>query len=169
MSAGGPRLAEDFPGAAGLGSELLARSLTVACAESCTGGLLGAALTAVPGSSRYVRGGVVAYDNEVKERLLGVAPSLLREHGAVSAEVAAAMAEGVTAACDAGLGLAVTGVAGPDGGTAEKPVGLIWIAAALRGRPPEVRRLQGSGDREANRALAVREIIGLALQVLEEG
>lgn len=109
---------------------LRARRETVAAAESCTGGLLGARFTARPGSSDYFRGGVVAYANEVKEGVLGVPGELLARHGAVSEEVAAAMAEGVRRVTGATWGLGVTGVAGPTGGSREKPVGLVYVGCA---------------------------------------
>src|SRR5581483_9783961 len=104
-----------------------ARGFSLATAESCTGGLVAARLTSVPGSSDVVLGGVVAYANEVKRAELGVSEELLARHGAVSAEVAAAMAAGVRARLGADVGLAVTGVAGPAGGTPEKPVGLVYL------------------------------------------
>jgi nicotinamide-nucleotide amidase len=107
---------------------LKAHSHTIAVAESCTGGLLGARLTAIPGSSHSVVGGVIAYDNRVKESLLGVSASLLDAHGAVSEAVARAMAAGVRARLGADVGVGITGVAGPSGGSDEKPVGTVWIA-----------------------------------------
>ncbi len=113
-----------------VGRMLAERGLTLAVAESCTGGLIAGRITAVAGSSRYFRGGVVAYANEAKRDLLGVPEALLREHGAVSAPVARAMAEGARARFGADLALATTGISGPDGGTPEKPVGLVWIAFA---------------------------------------
>lgn len=103
---------------------------TLAVAESCTGGAIAAELTTVPGSSRSFIGGVVAYDNSVKTRLLGVADATLRSAGAVSEETALEMAQGVRARLGASIGLSTTGIAGPDGGTAEKPVGLVWIGLA---------------------------------------
>jgi nicotinamide-nucleotide amidase len=107
-----------------------ARGLRLATAESCTGGMVAARLTSVPGSSASFVGGVVAYGDDVKRRELGVADELLAEHGAVSAEVAAAMAEGARGGFDADVAVAVTGVAGPDGGTPEKPVGRVHLHAA---------------------------------------
>jgi nicotinamide-nucleotide amidase len=107
-----------------------ARGLTLATAESCTGGLVAARLTSVPGSSDVVLGGVVSYANEVKVAELGVPPALLETKGAVSAETAEAMARGVRARLGADVGVAVTGIAGPDGGTPEKPVGLVFLCAS---------------------------------------
>jgi nicotinamide-nucleotide amidase len=111
--------------------ELLAeRGMTLAVAESCTGGLLGGRLTHVPGSSRVFQGGVISYSNEAKEALLGVPAALLALHGAVSAPVAEAMAQGARERLGADLGVAITGVAGPEGGTPEKPVGLVFLGLA---------------------------------------
>lgn len=118
------------------GRALATRGLTVGVAESCTGGLVGHRLTNVPGSSSWVRGGVVAYDDAVKTRLLGVSPAVLAAHGAVSVETAAAMARGAREALGADVAVATTGVAGPGGGSAEKPVGTVCVglatAAAVR-------------------------------------
>jgi len=115
-------------------AELERRGCRLAVAESCTGGLIAERLTAVPGSSRVFVGGVVAYANEVKLDLLGVSADALAAHGAVSEPVARAMAEGIARALGAEAAVAVTGIAGPDGGTADKPVGTVWIAAHWRGR-----------------------------------
>jgi PncC family amidohydrolase len=156
----GPRLADAFPEGAVLGSQLLARGLTVAVAESCTGGLLGAVLTAVPGASAYVRGGVIAYADQVKLDLLGVDPQLLERFGAVSAEVAASMARRVAEVLGADLGIAITGVAGPGAEGTTKPVGLIHVAGWLGARTHAV-VLHEDGDREANRAAAVRAALVL--------
>jgi len=131
------------------------RRLTLATAESCTGGLVGVRLTAIPGSSDVYLGGVVAYDNRVKRQELGVAAQLLGQHGAVSEPVARAMVEGVTAKLGAGIGVAVTGVAGPDGGTAEKPVGLVFIATSVEGDVRSHRHLL-PGDRSEVRARAAQ-------------
>ena len=106
---------------------------TVATAESCTGGLVAARLTDLPGASAYVRGGIVAYSDGAKADLAGVDPRLIEQHGAVSVDVARALADGAIERFGADLGVGITGVAGPDGGTDEKPVGLVWISVAERG------------------------------------
>jgi nicotinamide-nucleotide amidase len=144
---------------------LLARGETVAVAESCTGGLLGARLTGRPGSSGYVRGGVVAYADDVKSALLGVPDEMLAEHGAVSEEVAAAMAEGARRTTGATWGLGVTGVAGPAGGSADKPVGLVCVACA---GPRGARAVGGRfpGDRENVRAWSVVRALHLLREEL---
>jgi nicotinamide-nucleotide amidase len=117
----------------------------VATAESCTGGLLAARLTERPGSSAWVLGGVTAYGNTAKEQLLDVPADLLAEHGAVSAEVAAALADGARARFGADVGVGITGVAGPGGGTAEKPVGTVHLCVAgPDGRELRALRLPGS-------------------------
>jgi nicotinamide-nucleotide amidase len=131
-----------------VGDLLAARQLTIAAAESCTGGLLLQRLTDVPGSSGYVEGGVVAYSNQVKSELLGVDESLLQTHGAVSEPVAAAMAEGLRARTNASVCVAITGIAGPGGGTADKPVGTVVIAVLMDGHPLYVRTHLFPGGRE---------------------
>jgi nicotinamide-nucleotide amidase len=113
-----------------VGSLLKQRGLTIALAESCTGGLVGHRLTNVPGSSAYVKGGVIAYSNEMKQQSLGVRAATLAAHGAVSEETATEMAIGVRGTLGSDLGLAVTGIAGPDGGTPDKPVGTVCFALA---------------------------------------
>ncbi len=113
-----------------LGNLLRERGATLAVAESCTGGLIAGRITAVAGSSDYFAGGVIAYDNRVKIRQLGVAAALIARHGAVSEEVARAMAEGVRKRFQTDYAVSVTGVAGPGGGTPEKPVGTIWLGLA---------------------------------------
>ena len=113
-----------------VGYWLQMRNATLAVAESCTGGLLGERITSVGGSSRYFAGGVIAYSNAVKTELAGVPADMIERHGAVSREVAAALAEGIRYRCEATLGIGITGVAGPTGGTPEKPVGLVFHALA---------------------------------------
>lgn len=129
--------------------------LKLAVAESCTGGLLGARLTAVPGSSRAFVGGVVAYDDAVKLHLLGVSADDLAAHGAVSETVARQMAAGIATTLDAGAAIAITGIAGPDGGTPAKPVGTVWIAVKFR-EVERVMHLVLPGDREDVRARAAQ-------------
>jgi len=155
-----PALAASFPEGAALGELLLVRHLTVAVAESCTGGLLGAAITAIPGASGYFLGGVIAYSDQVKRDVLGVDGRTLSRHGAVSREVALAMASGAARRLGADLGLGITGVAGPGAEGTDKPVGLIHVAGWLRGRQSAV-ELRQQGDREANRAAAVRAALRL--------
>jgi nicotinamide-nucleotide amidase len=128
---------------------------TLAVAESCTGGLLGGRITAIPGSSDVFVGGVVAYDNRIKQELLGVDPALIVAHGAVSSQVAAAMAAGAVARCGAEVAIAITGVAGPGGGTAEKPVGTAWVGLHAGGEVVTHRSVFG-GDRDEIRARAVQ-------------
>ncbi len=147
---------------AALGRRLRARGLTLAVAESCTGGLIGARLTSVPGASEYFRGGTIAYANAVKVRALGVPRALLARRGAVSPEVAAAMARGARRAAGASVGLAVTGIAGPGGGTKAKPVGLVYAAVSGPGRRGCVRRLRIHGPREAVRSRAATAALRLA-------
>jgi len=113
-----------------VGKLLLEKGLSIAVAESCTGGLITARLTDIPGSSGYLKGGVVAYSNEVKNEVLAVPPDVLGQYGAVSKQTAVAMAEGVKKLTGSNLGLAVTGIAGPGGGSAAKPVGLVYISLA---------------------------------------
>lgn len=111
------------------------RKLLVATAESCTGGMIISMLTDIPGSSSMVDRGFVTYSNEAKMEMLGVSAGTLDAHGAVSQETAAEMADGALEHSRAGISLAVTGIAGPDGGSAEKPVGLVWFGMTIKGRP----------------------------------
>ncbi|HEU4642247.1 MAG TPA: competence/damage-inducible protein A [Gemmatimonadaceae bacterium] len=142
------------------------RAARLATAESCTGGLLGGRLTAISGASDVYLGGVVAYDNAVKERLLGVPAALLREHGAVSEAVAVAMARGACDATGATVSMAITGVAGPGGGTPEKPVGTVWLAAHALGETRAVRRVL-PGDREEIRRRATQGALDLVRRALQ--
>ena len=137
-----------------LGLELVARGIEVTTAESCTGGLVAERLTRLPGVSAVFRSGFVTYADEAKTALLGVAPELLARHGAVSREVAEAMARGAARAAGARAAIAVTGIAGPDGGSARKPVGLVWIATALDGEVESAERRFVVRGRELVRDLA---------------
>ncbi len=141
---------------------------TVATAESCTGGLLAARLTELPGSSDYFRGAIVAYDNDVKVRAAGVDAALIEAHGAVSAEVAVALAEGACERLGADLGIGVTGVAGPGGGTEEKPVGLVWLSVArAAGGEQLTRKVELPGARVDVRDRATTVAMHLLRRVLE--
>jgi len=145
---GGPVTADLAAAAADVLDRLRARGMMAATAESCTGGLIAAALTAIAGSSDVVDRGFVTYSNAAKSEMLGLDPSLIGLHGAVSAPVAAAMAEGALQRSQASLTVAVTGVAGPGGGTPDKPVGTVWFGLASRNGPvlTEVRIFPGSRD-----------------------
>lgn len=143
-------------------AEFRRAELRLATAESCTGGLIAAALTAIPGSSDVVERGFVTYSNEAKSDLLGVDPALIARVGAVSAEVAEAMARGALARSRADVALAVTGIAGPGGGTATKPVGLVFLAGIRTGGEPRVERHLFGGDRTAVRLASVRSAFALA-------
>ncbi len=147
-----------------LGARLKRARLSVAVAESCTGGLLGGRLTSAPGSSAWFRGGVIAYDNSVKTKLLGVRAALIRRHGAVSEECAKAMASGARKSAGAAIGVSITGVAGPDGGTKDKPVGRVHVAVSGPGALLRAKRLDILGPRDAVRARAA----GAALALLKE-
>jgi nicotinamide-nucleotide amidase len=142
-----------------------ARGVTLATAESCTGGLVGGRLTAIPGSSDVYLGGVVCYADELKTALLGVEPSLLQTHGAVSEPVALAMARGAIERLGAGAAVSVTGIAGPGGGSEEKPVGTIWLGLAAGGRA-EARHVRLVGDRQEIRARAAQAALHLLLRAL---
>lgn len=139
------------------------RGLRIATAESCTGGLIAGALTAVPGSSDVVERGFVTYTNESKTAMLDVPAPLIAAHGAVSEPVAVAMAEGALAHSPADIAIAVTGIAGPTGGTVEKPVGLVHLAAARRGGVTLQERHVFAGDRTAVR----EQTVEIALRMIE--
>ena len=139
----------------------------MAAAESCTGGLVAAACTARAGSSAWFERGVVTYSNAAKVELLGVADAVIAAHGAVSAEVARAMADGMLARSPARFAVAVTGIAGPDGGTPAKPVGTVWIATAARDEEAEATLLSASGDRAAVRESSVVRALELVLARIE--
>lgn len=145
-----------------LGHALLARDWRLAAAESCTGGWIGQAVTMVPGSSRWFDRGFVTYTNDAKQAMLGVRAETLSRHGAVSEQAVLEMAAGALEQSNAGIAVAVSGVAGPDGGSADKPVGTVWIAWALRGGKPFAQRFNFAGDRDAVRRQSVlRALQGL--------
>jgi nicotinamide-nucleotide amidase len=141
---------------------------TIAVAESCTGGLVAARLTETPGASAYLRGGLVVYSNEAKSSLAGVPEALIEEYGAVSEEVALALADGVRTVLASDVGVGVTGIAGPGGGTEEKPVGLVWCAVSLSNGESAVRKLQLPGSRQLIRDRTTTVIMHLAAQLLRE-
>jgi nicotinamide-nucleotide amidase len=152
---------DDLALAVEAGQALLAAGLRAVTAESCTGGGLAAALTDVPGSSQWFERGYVTYSNAAKIQELGVDRGLLEQHGAVSAEVVRQMAAGALQASGTDVVVAITGVAGPDGGTLEKPVGLVYLACGRRGRPLQVVRELFAGDRAEVRSAAVAEALRL--------
>jgi len=141
------------------------RGYLLATAESCTGGLLSHWITNIPGSSASFLGGVIAYDNAIKERALGVPLSLIAEHGAVSAAVATAMAAGVRAWMQAHVGVAITGIAGPTGAAPGKPIGTVFVAVSAP-QGEICRRFQWNGDRVANKEASARAALLLLLEVL---
>ena len=139
---------------------LKAQDLTCATAESCTGGGVGSAITAVPGSSAVFAGGVISYSNAVKHAVLGVSEEDLQRVGAVSSEVAAQMAEGVRKLLNVDLAVSLTGIAGPDGGSAEKPVGLVWFGLATKDGVRTEKAIF-RGDRAGVRENAVVHALGM--------
>jgi len=164
----GPRRNRERPvpdPAAAVVEMLHAAGETLAVAESCTGGWLGRDITSVPGASASFWGGVIAYDNSAKRSLLAVSSGTLSDHGAVSEETAAEMAAGVASLSEATWSVAVTGLAGPSGGTPDKPVGTVCIAIAGPVRLSRTFRL--TGDRECVRAAAVARALGLLLEAFE--
>lgn len=163
-TAGGPGAAAGLREAAReLSSALASRGFALACAESCTGGLIASAITDLPGASRAFWGSIVAYSNGCKERILGVDPRTIGEKGAVSRECAREMARGALKASGADIALAVTGIAGPDGGSPDTPVGTVWFAWTATGDAGCEELLLFPGDREAIRtAAAIRALRGAA-------
>jgi PncC family amidohydrolase len=155
-----------------VGQLLKRRGLTLAVAESCTGGLVSHRITDVPGSSAYYQGSVTSYSNEIKERILRVQRDALERHGAVSEQAAREMAQGVRDVLHTDVGLAVTGIAGPDGGTPEKPVGLVYIALAAPSGVWVERYVWGNDrggplDRWENKALSAEAALDLLRRYLE--
>ena len=154
--------------ASDVGKVLEQRSLTLAVAESCTGGRLGDAITDVPGSSAYFLGGVISYGNEAKFSLLGVDRSTLESMGAVSEEVALMMADGVRKRLGASIGVGITGIAGPTGATPAKPVGLVYIAVSSSERSLSVRSVF-AGSRSEVKAQAVLKALEMLSELLSRG
>jgi nicotinamide-nucleotide amidase len=150
-------------------ARLGSRGEKLACAESCTGGMLSAALTDIPGSSAFFDRGFVTYSNEAKMEMLGVPESTIFAHGAVSAETARAMAEGALRSSRATLAVSITGIAGPEGGSAEKPVGLVWFGYAYGpGKLSKTEHRLFSGNRAAIRTQAVEAALKGLLSIEEE-
>lgn len=147
-----------------IGKLLIANNLSLSSAESCTGGGVAALITSVPGSSGYFKGGIVAYDNEVKKNLLGVSPETLSAYGAVSRETVIEMAKGAMNRLKTDCAIATSGIAGPGGGTLEKPVGTVWIAVAYKN---EIVTMKQEGD--DGRAGNVEKAIKNALIMLRNG
>lgn len=146
---------------------LTERSLTITCAESCTGGLLSGRIINVPGVSDVYKAGFVTYSNEAKRKLLGVKKSTLKKFGAVSKQTAREMAAGAAKAARADVAVAVTGIAGPDGGTPEKPVGLVYIGCSVKGKVT-VKKCQFSGSRSQIRESSVEEALRLVRKCVED-
>ena len=151
---------------AAIGQALIKSNLTLAVAESCTGGLIGHRITNVPGSSAYFLGGIVSYSYDAKERLLGVSHATLYDFGAVSEETAREMARGARRAIGADIGLSVTGIAGPGGAMPGKPVGLTWVALSARDAD-QARQFIWSGDREENKAQSAEAALALLRDYLQ--
>lgn len=147
------------------GKELRAAGLTIACAESCTGGLLTSMLTDVSGSSSYVMGSVVSYSNDVKARVLHVSEETLAVYGAVSEETAREMAQSVRKLIHADIGVGITGIAGPDGGSTEKPVGLVYIAVADQTHTV-VQKNNFHGTRFENKQVAVHKAFAMICDII---
>ncbi len=149
-----------------LGSVLRARKITLSTAESCTGGSIAALITSVPGSSEYFKGGVVAYSNEVKETILHVSPETIEKYGAVSRETVMEMVVGAMNTLKTDCAVATSGIAGPSGGTPDKPVGTIWIAVAYKN---EIITMKQSGDhgREKNVQNAIQNALELLRELLQ--
>jgi len=154
--------------AAGLLDAYRRRGLRIVTAESCTGGLIAATLTEIMGSSDVVERGFVTYSNEAKTDLLGVPVAMLQAHGAVSPHVARAMAEGALSSSRADVSIAVTGIAGPGGAAPGKPVGLVYLASARKGRPTLFERHNFAGDRAAVRLAAVGAALDLLHRQLDD-
>jgi PncC family amidohydrolase len=145
--------------------ELESHSLTIAVAESCTGGLLGSKITDIPGASRYFLGGIIAYQNQIKETLLNVPHSVIEEHGAVSAQTAEAMARGCRELFKCDIAVAITGIAGPTGGSANKPVGFSYIGLATA-KKVTARNFQWQGTRLQNKESLVNAAMKLILSTV---
>ncbi len=145
---------------------LIKSGKTLALAESCTGGKIAASLTSIPGASKFLLGSLVVYSNEWKEKFLHVSPKTLQKHGAVSAETVKEMVAGLFTNTSCDLAAAVSGVAGPDGGTPEKPVGTIYIAVCKRGEEPQVQLIHAPPHRDQAIDLAVKKTLSALIDLL---
>lgn len=148
-----------------IGEQLRKRQMTLSTAESCTGGGVAALVTSVPGSSDYFKGGIVAYSNEIKMNLLQVSQETLMKKGAVSRETVIEMAQGVMKSMKTDCAVATSGIAGPGGGTPEKPVGTIWMAAVC-GNEIRTRKEEGDLGREENARRAIQDVLLLLSEML---
>lgn len=148
-------------------ARLAQKKLMLVSAESCTGGMIGAVMTDRPGSSAIYAGGFITYSNDLKTRLLDVPEPMLAQYGAVSAAVAQAMAQGALDKTNADIAISVTGIAGPDGGSVDKPVGLVYIGYGLKGRPINVSKYNFEGDRGAIRRQTVAAALDHILKTIE--
>ena len=155
--------------AAELGEKLVSRNMLMATAESCTGGWVSKIITDLDGSSSWFECALVTYHNEAKQEFLGVNPQTIKEHGAVSEQTVKEMVLGLLERCNAGIGVSISGIAGPGGGTAEKPVGTVCMAWARPGRFLESMKFHFTGDREAVRRQAVYEALTGLERLLENG
>lgn len=152
-----------------LAAALVARQQQIAVAESCTGGLLAGLCTELPGASAWFERGVVCYSNLAKQQLLGVAPALITEHGAVSGPVVLALASGLLASAPVAHTVAISGICGPDGGSPDKPVGTVWLGFAGQHYPASSQRYQFSGERSAIRQQAIAAALAGLLQRVLSG
>jgi nicotinamide-nucleotide amidase len=148
-----------------VGSMLLKKELNMSVCESCTGGMLGAAITRIPGSSRYFAGGIIAYSDAVKKKVVGIKRSTLERFGAVSPQTAREMALRIKTKLGTEIGVAITGIAGPTGGTTKKPVGLVYIAVAA-GNMVRARRFVFGGGRQTIRKNSVEKAFGMIKEML---
>lgn len=149
-----------------LGLCLTAKGLKLASAESCTGGWLAKIITDIPGSSAWFTGSVVSYSNEAKQSLLGVKQSTLNEYGAVSGETVLEMSDGVFTFTDADVAVSISGIAGPDGGSEDKPVGLVWLSWGKRDKTVFAHPFNFSGDRQAVRKQSIKQALNSLLDLL---
>ena len=151
-----------------LATHLIANQSSITTVESCTGGMVGAAITSLPGSSKYYPGGFITYSNELKQCMVGVSFSTLEAHGAVSSQTAVEMARGGIRRTHAEYAIAITGIAGPDGGSPEKPVGTVWICVASSEDRVDCRRFGFPGNRDEVRACSCVSAIEMAIQMISD-